>query len=175
MEARVLYENSGSGCEYPDRFGSIRNAGRVVRTQNRNPHHTTDLIIAQVERGGHGEVVANSKSGRLITHVSSAAFLLECTLWKEDKPDLEIQDASVFLLAKDLGALLLTGDKDLRSFSETERIKVHGTLWIFDQLVDSAALKPEDAADKLEHLLDTGRRLPKAECENRIATWRKVQ
>jgi predicted nucleic acid-binding protein len=137
--------------------------------------HTTDLIIAQVERGGHGEVMANSKSGRLITHVSSAAFLLECTLWKEDKPDLEIQDASVFLLAKDLGALLLTGDKDLRSFSETERIKVHGTLWIFDQLVDSAALKPEDAADKLEHLLDTGRRLPKAECENRIATWRKVQ
>ncbi|MDZ4788961.1 MAG: hypothetical protein SH807_08470 [Blastochloris sp.] len=133
--------------------------------------HTTDLIMAQVAQGGHEEVVANSKSGRLITHCSSAIFLLECALWKEDKPDLEIQDASVFLLAKNLGALLLTGDKDLRSFSETELVNVHGTLWIFDKLVEEGRLKPLDAADKLKHLLATGRRLPKADCKNRIAKW----
>jgi len=136
--------------------------------------HTTDLVISQVELGGHTDVLAQADSGRLQVHTLSFEMLMECSVWIMDKSDLEIQDASVYRLAREIGAILLTGDKDLRHYTESEHIEVHGTLWIFDQLVKSGLLKPKDAANKLESLLNQGRRLPKKESQNRIAKWRKI-
>jgi len=136
--------------------------------------HTTDLILAQVRKGGHLEVLAFAASGRLLIHDSSPQFLADSSRCLEEHPDLEIEDAGACLLAVALEALLLTGDKKLRLLAETQRVEVHGTLWIFDHLVEGNRLKPRDAAEKLEALLSKDRYLPKKESEERIRKWRLI-
>lgn len=75
------------------------------------------------------------------------------------------------MLAIALNALLLTGDKELRLLAEARQVEVHGTLWIFDRLVEKRLLKPKDAADKLECLLTQDRYLPEMACGERIKRW----
>ena len=135
--------------------------------------HTTEMVLNQVRKGGHQNVLAYADTGKIQVHSTSADILFECAEWVQDKPDLEIQDASVFLLARRIRAVLMTGDQDLRTYSEIEQIEVHGTLWIFDQLVEKKLLNPADAAKRLQKLLTQGRRLPKDECQHRIALWRQ--
>jgi hypothetical protein len=54
------------------------------------------------------------------------------------------------------------------------QVKVHGTIWIFDQLINNTLLKPIVSAQKLEDLLSNNRFLPLAICEGRITNWRKA-
>ncbi len=63
--------------------------------------------------------------------------------------------------------------KDLRRFAKARRTEVHGTLWILDLLVGKQLLAPKQAAQKLQKLLDTKRRLPKHECQKRLSDWSK--
>lgn len=44
-------------------------------------------------------------------------------------------DLFTLALAKARGAVLLTGDRHLRKAAEQEKLSVHGTLWILDELV----------------------------------------
>jgi len=87
---------------------------------------------------------------------------------------LEIEDAGACLLAIALDALLLTGDMELRLLAGARKVEVHGTLWIFDRLVEKRLIKPKDAADKLEFLLTQDRYLPRKVCEERIQKWRSI-
>ncbi len=89
-------------------------------------------------------------------------------------PGLSISDVSVCLLAEELDAMLLTSDQPLEKIAKGRHINVHGTLWIFDQLISSKVLTPSMAAAKLQHLLNMDRYLPKEECRNRIKKWREV-
>ena len=88
-----------------------------------------------------------------------------------------LEDASVLHIALAHDALLLTGDKALRTQSEVRMVECHGTFWILEQLVDEGLLLPQIAADKLVYLLGlTGRRkrfLPRALAESYIQKWRK--
>ncbi len=63
--------------------------------------------------------------------------------------------------------------KDLRRFAKARRAEVHGTLWILDLLVEKKLLVPLVAAQKLQKLLNTKRRLPKHECQKRLSDWDK--
>ena len=85
---------------------------------------------------------------------------------------LSFQDASCLFLAKEEKMLLLSGDAALRKRATAFNIEVHGTLWIFQFLVDSEILIPELAITKLETLLSLGRRLPEEECRRFIHKWR---
>jgi predicted nucleic acid-binding protein len=86
-------------------------------------------------------------------------------------------DLSVIYLAIRENAMVLSGDRLLRSSARTRHLEVHGTLWMMDRLVEKGLLKPAVAADRLEVLMQrTGsqqRFLPKTECESRIRDWRK--
>ena len=67
---------------------------------------------------------------------------------------LSIADRSVWYLAKDNEAILLTSDKVLRRSGNSHSIETHGLLWIFDQLVENQIIDPETAKSKLEIVLD---------------------
>ena len=68
---------------------------------------------------------------------------------------------------------LLTGDGKLRSAAEKDNVKVSGILYLFDNFVEYGLLSALEAAENLEALMTMNMRLPKAECETRIAKWRK--
>lgn len=137
--------------------------------------HVSDLVMAEVPENSHPDIKANVRSGRITVHATDSERLAECLIMESEITGLTFQDASSYFLAAELHAILLTGDKILRNVSTTRHIEVHGTLWIFDQLVESGHLKPLDAADKLGKLLKQGRRLPKKESQKRIVKWRNME
>ena len=67
----------------------------------------------------------------------------------------------------------MTGDGKLRAAAEKDNVKVSGVLYLFDNFVEYGLLSPLEAAENLESLMTVNMRLPKAECESRIAKWRK--
>ena len=78
---------------------------------------------------------------------------------EETKPfnlsmSLSIADRSVWFLAKNENALLLTGDGVLRKMGRKHKIKTHGLLWVFDRMVKEKTLLPNEATVKLEQVFD---------------------
>ncbi len=90
-------------------------------------------------------------------------------------PNLGLMDCSYLLLAKRDDAILLTGDRALRRTAQTEfRLKVHGTLWILDQLVRLKLRSPNSVAELLKKMMSRPQcRLPRDECEKRLRRWRR--
>lgn len=80
-------------------------------------------------------------------------------------------DASAFLLAERLDALLLTGDGYLRKQSEARGVTVCGVLWVLDMLVWHEVIDCAGAIRSLQQMLERGARLPPAECERRVGKW----
>lgn len=60
----------------------------------------------------------------------------------------------------------------LKSISALDGVEVHGTIYIFDKMVELKVLTPVMAADKLELLYRINHRLPKSEIDQRIKLWR---
>lgn len=133
--------------------------------------HTTDLIIDQVRTGGHEEILANVASGRLIVHTFSGERIEEAFALTESFPGIDIEDGSIYLLAVELDALLLTGDSPLRKLAALRHVEVHGTLWIFELLLERNVLTRTLASEKLKLLLTMDRYLPRTECEKRLKAW----
>lgn len=66
---------------------------------------------------------------------------------------LSMVDKTVLYLARELGAMLLSGDKAVRQYGKKIAIEYHGMLWIFDQMVEKKVMQPDAAAKKLKELL----------------------
>ncbi len=80
-------------------------------------------------------------------------------------------DLAAFVLARSLGAVLLTGDGELRRMADELGMACHGTLWLLDELVDRGLLPPHQAAHVLTQMLAKGSRLPQGECARRLRRW----
>lgn len=136
--------------------------------------HTTDLIRRELEEGGHDQALAYFKSGQVREHGLSFDDLAQVSdLVTEVGSKAKFNDCSVIFLAMKLDAMLISGDKALRKAGRERRIEVHGTLWMFDQLVEAGIMPGEVAAAKLGHLLTLERYLPKEECQIRVKRWRQ--
>lgn len=83
-------------------------------------------------------------------------------------------DLFSLVLAKARKALLLTGDRRLRDAAQHEQVRVHGTLWLLDELVRRRELQPAKAVAALRRMLDRGSRLPRRECEVRLRRWTRT-
>lgn len=135
--------------------------------------HTTDLIRAELEKGDHHQALSYFKSGQVKEHSLTYEEMLEVSeLEREVGNKAKFNDCSVLFLSIKLGAMLLSGDKPLRTAGAERQVEVHGTLWIFDQLVERKILSGNVAAAKLEHLRNEERFLPDAECQSRLKKWR---
>lgn len=134
--------------------------------------HTTDFIRAELEKGGHTQALAYFESGQVRGHgLSFEEIMAVSELEREIGSKAKFNDCTVLFLALKLDAMLLSGDKPLRRAGNEKQIEVHGTLWIFDQLVERKLLPPGIAAAKLEHLCSLDRFFPDAECHARLKRW----
>jgi predicted nucleic acid-binding protein len=66
---------------------------------------------------------------------------------------------------------VLSNDNQLRKWCQTHQIKIHGVLWIFDNLVEKGLMLPSEAHDYLHNLMKINQWLPKSACEERLNRW----
>jgi hypothetical protein len=85
--------------------------------------------------------------------------------------NLSVTDLASFLLARSLGATLLTGDSRLYELANTNGLSVHGVLWLLDKIVLLRVLAPEHTSTALQKMLEAGARLPQDECRKRLSDW----
>lgn len=85
--------------------------------------------------------------------------------------EVSINDLFALVLARALGATLLSGDRRLRRIARGQGVSVHGTLWVLDELVRWEVIDPSQAAAGLGRMLAGGSRLPEVECQRRLKRW----
>lgn len=90
---------------------------------------------------------------------------------RQVSPSLSTSDVEAFILARDLGAVLLTGDGRLRKMALNHDIQVHGVLWLLDELIRFKILDKKHASETLLSMMSRNPRLPKLECQNRLLRW----
>ena len=111
-------------------------------------------------------------SGRV--NVPTIEDLTSIVQLKKKYSSLSFQDCACLHLALDLGAMLVTGEKPLRKIAgSTYKLEVHGSLFIFDQLVKDDLISPHIAHEGLSRLIVTGTYLPHGECQKRLTAWRR--
>lgn len=101
------------------------------------------------------------------------SLIQELALLRAGNRALSATDLAAFLIAKALDATLLTGDWRLNDLAMRNGIRVHGVLWLMDEMVRFRAIAPEQAANALNQILDQGARLPHDECQKRLVSWSK--
>lgn len=129
--------------------------------------HTTELALLEV----NDDVSALHQSGALNVVGLSSDELFTLVEFKQSYKALSLEDCSVLRLASNLKVPLLTGDRDLRTIAERAGVKVHGMLWVLDQLVEACAISPSQAIEALRTLREYGSRFPRDEVDARINLW----
>lgn len=89
----------------------------------------------------------------------------------QENRSLSPSDKSVFSLAIDLSAFILTGDGLLRKVSVAQKIEVHGIIWLLDRFVEMNLITKKKALGLLKQLMIYNKRLPIDDCEKRISDW----
>lgn len=82
-------------------------------------------------------------------------------------------DFAAFLLAKEMGAVLVSGDRNLVKFATQSNVAAHGLLWLIDELVRLKILPKAQALCSLSTIISRGARLPEEECTKRYQVWSK--
>lgn len=131
---------------------------------------TVDFVEAELtdisQRGAFDELV---KAEKIVVYSFSADEVMEIV--EEHSAvsgNLSIPDCSVCYYARKRGVPMLTGDRRLRRYAESQSIDVHGVLFLFDELVANGIVLPATAADRLEFLLKLNSRLPHSAVKSRI-------
>ncbi|MEI9917412.1 MAG: hypothetical protein WDO14_01255 [Bacteroidota bacterium] len=131
--------------------------------------HTTTNVVDELNTKQQQALLKFIKKSLLTIHPQEAFNIPEEI--KENKK-LSDSDKSVFGLALQLDAFILTGDGVIRQISGFQKIEVHGILWLFDQFLEKKLITKKNAVQQLKSLLTYNRRLPTTECERRINEWK---
>lgn len=107
----------------------------------------------------------------LQTHDLEPESIIQLIQLKQVHHQLSTIDLASLLLAKVLGASLITGDRRLSELAKTQGLSVHGVLWLLDELLMHQVLSKTQAARALRKILDRGARLPNIECQKRFESW----
>ena len=136
--------------------------------------HTTNLVLGELSESQLHALQPYVLKNSLKVYTCSAEDMLVIGEWQSQRSALSTQDCSALWLAKQYNSILLTSDNKLRKTAKSERIDVHGHLWIFDQLADSGLLTTEMSTGKLIQLceqINPKLGLPAAEIQKRIRGW----
>lgn len=138
--------------------------------------HTTDIVISEVtipEQKAQVRTLVQTRCLTVKTYTPDEMLrLLNFVSSRRRKCNLRIADFSVWQYASESNYILLTGDGNLRKLASEDGVEVHGTIYIFDKMVEQKILTPATAADKLELLYSINHRLPKPEIDSRVEKWR---
>jgi predicted nucleic acid-binding protein len=92
-------------------------------------------------------------------------FRVEIIALRSGYSALSLNDVAAFVLARNLGVGLLTGDRRLRALAEQSGVEVHGTLWLLERMITHELIAPSQAVAALDAMLGAGSRLPAAEVQ----------
>lgn len=133
---------------------------------------TTDAVWVEVSVEQRRVLQHYVDEGLLGIEFFSSEEVLDIVEYSRNYNGLSFQDCSLLVAARRIHALIITGDKKLRTVIVQEQLEVHGMLWLFDRLVENQILIPSVAVDKLQQLRLLNVRLPEAEIYQRISRWR---
>ncbi len=132
--------------------------------------HTTREVYDQLNTQQKGVAAGFVQAGVLSIYNFSFQEWQEISLLN-CPAGLETADRTVFYYSKKIEALVLSGDKKLRTFCLNQDIDVRGILWLFDLLLERELINREIAYERLNYLLSFNDRLPMEECELRLKLW----
>lgn len=132
--------------------------------------HTTQEVVDELEPYQQDAIYALSKEGCVFVNALSYEEL--SNLSNQKFPDgLHLADQTVFVLAKKIDGILLSGDKKLRKHCERNNIRVKGILWIYDEIYAKKLMDVNWLKEKLSCLKGINKRLPIDEIEERLKAW----
>jgi predicted nucleic acid-binding protein len=136
--------------------------------------HVPPDVVDEVQEANSDQLARAIQLRHIRLPVFTPEELFHIQDYKSRYQPLSIQDCSCLLLAEKLSAILLTGERKLKTIAtSTHGIHVHGVLWILERLVEKRIITPHKAHAGLSQLLALNNRLPKAECERLLKRWRK--
>lgn len=140
--------------------------GKILADVFRLPYQffTTDFAVEEFIHPGW----ATLQDLGLQTHGLDPEYMLELVRLRPNHRQLSAVDLAALLLAKELDASLVTGDRRLNELAKVQGVTVHGVLWILDEIVIHQVLTATQSAIALRKMLDQGARLPDIECQKRF-------
>lgn len=136
---------------------------------------TTDFVVREIVPQDQREAIQRIINAEMLTVCTASTELVgEIVSLHDEIPALSIADCSVICHALETGAVVLTGDGLLRKTAKAKLLSVHGTLWVFQQLVSDNLITPSEAINKLTDLMVKNVRLPKQECNRMIESWKAL-
>ena len=134
--------------------------------------HTTDFVVGEIEEPEQQAIINDLiETGKLLVASSTFNEVAEIMSLQEEVSRLSIPDCSVWHYSKKNNYTLVTGDNLLRKTALKDQVTVKGLLFIFDELVRLELITPAEACVKLKFRLETGTRLPKEACDERLDRW----
>jgi hypothetical protein len=128
---------------------------------------STDFVLAELTSPVPGVLL---KRG-LIVEELDADEVQQLSMLSVEHNNSSLADVSCYLVARSKGHVLLTGDGRLRKRALLDGVTVHGALWLLDALIEHHVITPMRAAEALKTMLLNNARLPRDECEARLALW----
>ena len=141
--------------------------------------HTTDLVIKEIKMPEQRNTVKGLVINKeLNMDVFTIGEMLQLANLKEEcrgKNNLTTADCSVVLLAERLGCRLLTADQKLVHFAQSRGLVASGFLWLTDKMVEKGIVSPKDMVEYLNRYLETNKRAPEKEVNERIAQYNNTK
>lgn len=136
--------------------------------------HVPDLVLEEIKNPEQRRIVlAMVEAGNLKVGTFDATQVLRIGFYKRVYR-VSLADAAAILLAEQLQATLLSGDKAVRRAGQALNIEVKGLLWVFDELVHRGLLGVADASLRLDRVVEAGARLPAEDVQARLRKWRST-
>lgn len=132
--------------------------------------HTTREVYDQLNTKQKGVAEGFVQAGVLMVYNFTFQEWQEISLL--DCPaGLEMADRTVYYYSQKIAALVLSGDKKLRTFCTAQELEVRGILWLLDKFVEQGLITKAVAIEKLTLMLSFNDRLPVDECQQRLRLW----
>jgi hypothetical protein len=143
--------------------------GKILADVFRLPYQffTTDFAVEEFIYPGW----ATLQELGLRTHDLEPEAIFELVQLRQMYHQLSVVDLAALLLAKALGASLVTGDRRLNELARVQGLPAHGVLWILDEMVAHKVLSANQVSIALRKMLNHGARLPGIECQKRFKSW----
>lgn len=131
--------------------------------------YTTDFIFNEIEQSDQKELFdAFVRSNKLKILSIDETEQQKISEMEVKYLSLSYADKSILYKAIEKNCTLLTCDAKLKKEAESKNLKVYGSIWVVDELLNSENLAISKGINILEKLLAVNPRLPKTEINNRI-------
>ena len=141
--------------------------------------HTTEFVIKEIKRPEQRStlkgLISNEELKMVVFNIEEMLQLANLEEECRSTNNLSTADCSVVFLAERLGCRLLTADQKLVHFAQSRGLETSGFLWLTDKMVEKGIVSPKDMVEYLNRYLETNKRAPEKEVNERIAQYNNTK